>query len=470
MAVNPKNISVFFIFFAFLFLRIYKLHISLFYFNDMGRDSLVLLKWQQTNKPPLLGPQNSAIPFNQSPLYFYLLYPLFLLTNGSPFSAIYTNLIIYIFIFIYLLLTYRKKPYFWALYFSLFLVTIHPEQIFQSRFVWNPSLVSAFLLLSFWSLVDNQQTLSAAAMAIAIACSFSVVPTFLSLCLICFIQNKHKFLEFFSKSIFFLFIFHLPILLFELRHHFQLTRSVLLRGAETQHEYSYLQQIKKINEFLLVNSNLLLLIVCGFAIFMVGIYYLRNKNQQGIFFFFLLLSNLFITIFLPINFQSHYIFGLLINLAIFLSFLPNKLLIITTIFLLFSSLRPKILATYFGSAPRTYDQMKSCFQIYCQNNHESTFVSVQSIYHPFHYGPEHRYLLNKAGCVVKDIEDGSTTAKQMTVVVDGGDFVPHQTSYNELSLFGPYQVKNIFKCQRNFQLYQLIKIQTDQKSTTPKVG
>lgn len=67
-----------FILIVFIFLRVHRIEETLNFQNDIGRDYLVLLEWYQSGKPPLLGPQNSAVPFNQSAFYFYLFF-LFLL-------------------------------------------------------------------------------------------------------------------------------------------------------------------------------------------------------------------------------------------------------------------------------------------------------------------------------------------------------------------------------------------------------
>src|SRR5579859_5725503 len=131
----------------FLFTRFYKLPTSFFYFNDMGRDSLALLDWAQTGKPPLLGPQTSALPFNQGAVYYYLLYPLFRLMQHSPFSAILTSAIVYVVTFSALFYFLRNKPtQVRALFVSIFFITIIPQYIIQQRFVWNPSLATPFLL------------------------------------------------------------------------------------------------------------------------------------------------------------------------------------------------------------------------------------------------------------------------------------------------------------------------------------
>ncbi len=71
----------------FLFFRFYQLPQTLNFFGDLGRDFVVMQNWQRTGKPPLLGPQNSAMSFNQSAIYFYLLYPFYLITSGSVYAT-----------------------------------------------------------------------------------------------------------------------------------------------------------------------------------------------------------------------------------------------------------------------------------------------------------------------------------------------------------------------------------------------
>ena len=84
----------------FLFLRFYKLQDSFFFYNDMGRDLLVLLDMIQNHKPVLLGPQTSALPINQSPLYYYLLLPFYLIFDKSFLTANLTLAFVYLSLFL----------------------------------------------------------------------------------------------------------------------------------------------------------------------------------------------------------------------------------------------------------------------------------------------------------------------------------------------------------------------------------
>jgi len=189
----------------FLFLRLYKIQDSLFFFNDMGRDMLVLYNWQQTGKPPLLGPQTSALPLNQSPLYYYYLYPFYLLTNASPYTALIANAFLYIVSFVLSLYFFRKdhKSYF-LVFISYFLITIHPQYIAQSRFVWNPSLVTPLIIASTLAFFKNRIVLFSLFVSLAFSLSYSVFPFIVATVIyyLIFIRQKiFKFVSFLSLFI-----------------------------------------------------------------------------------------------------------------------------------------------------------------------------------------------------------------------------------------------------------------------------
>ncbi|MFA5026122.1 MAG: hypothetical protein WC503_06465, partial [Candidatus Shapirobacteria bacterium] len=119
----------------------------------------VLSQWQNTGKPPLLGPQTSALAFNQSAIYFYILYPGYLISHGNPVSALYTLGFVYIFTLLLGLYLLRKdKNLTKVLLVSFSLISIHPQYINQFRFVWNPSFVTPFIIsaiISFYLLTQK---------------------------------------------------------------------------------------------------------------------------------------------------------------------------------------------------------------------------------------------------------------------------------------------------------------------------
>jgi len=81
----------------FVFLRVFAITQNLHLFGDLGRDLFVLQKWSNNLlKPPLLGPQTSVVSFNQSAIYFYYLFPFFLLMSHSVYSTLVASIMLYI--------------------------------------------------------------------------------------------------------------------------------------------------------------------------------------------------------------------------------------------------------------------------------------------------------------------------------------------------------------------------------------
>jgi len=101
--------------------------------------------------------------------------------------------------------------------------------------------------------------------------------------------------------------------------------------------------------------------------------------------------------------------------------------------------------------------MNQCIKSFCQSFKESIFVSTQASFHPFHNGPEHRYLLRKNACNVRDIETQNGEAQYMLVVEDNDKLTP-QTHYYELDLFGKYQEFKYFPCTPTFNLRLIEKV------------
>lgn len=463
-----KYIIPIFLIFLFLFLRFYKIKDSLFFFNDMGRDMVVLQNWEKTGKPPLLGPQTSVLPFNQSPIYFYLLYPVFLLSNQSQYTALVVNAILYICSFLFCLFLVSKYSTLISkkiIYFTFFLISIHPQYIIQSRYIWNPSFVTPFLLpslLAFCLLIKKYSRLAlwtlSFGLAMAISLSYSIAPLFIALALLSIFLLKKRLVPTTLSLIFSLFIVNLPLIFFELRHRFLLTTSLLSKHSPPQTDINFQSKLNNLLNFGINTTSYYLNLLIFILIIIISIYFIfKSKSSFRRIISILILLTLIITFIVPVTVQAHYIFGILILLFLLLASIPIRYSILPLMFFSFTYLSPKRLNTYFQKAPRTYSQMTSCFQPLCQKYQDSIFVSVQSSYHPYHNGPEHRYLLKKSGCDVQEIEADNNQASKMALVVDGGNFDPQKTKFYELDLLGPAKIIDTFSCQENFKVLILDK-------------
>jgi len=450
--------------FILVFTRLYNIKNGLFFYNDLGRDADVLYTWIKTGKPPLLGPQTSALPINQSPVYFYWLMIFYFLLNTNPIYSVVGCLFFYILVFIFGLYFFRKEKFLIKLWLGgFFLITIHPQNIIQSRYVWNPSFVSPLILLStlsFYQAIKNDKNffLSSFSLALAISFSYSVVPLFFVFILYLVFYQKDKILKFFLYFILSLGLFYLPILVFEVRHHFLLTYSLLTKKGPQQQFIDFFSKFNSISNFVVGFNYQIYERVVFVFIFLYSIIkflYWHKKNKNKGFFYFNFFVLILLTFLIPITIQAHYIFAITVSFFIVILLDQKAIEILILMLCLFFYFMPIFKNKYFQKAPRTYEEINQCFLSFCQNFKKPIYVSVVSSLHPYHYGPEHRYLLKKNGCLVYNIEENQNQSDLMMVILDFSDF-NKEFKYYELDLFGPYKIIKKHYCQNNFG-YVLIR-------------
>lgn len=469
-----------FITFIFLWWRLYKLPSSLLFFNDIGRDLLVL--WQSwTNKNIfLLGPQNSALPFNQSAVYFYWLYPIYILSGMSTYThtitLLLTSLALMLFGF-YLLNKHRQLQWIWLG--ALWLLAIQPQQVLQNRFVWNPSFVSLFLLtslISWWRWEKQEKSNQwllwswAIFLSLAVAFTYSVVPVMLAWIIIIVWQLRLKSWTALWRLGVATLIWQIPTIIFELKYKFSLTRAILAGGRTAQEGTGWLKKSDRLLEFLLGSnqtSGQLLLIFLAVLI-AINLYQIfthwrqpkPNNSQRDkvfLFSFSLLLLTLAITYILPIAVHAHYIFGIMtlgvvVIASLRLRWLGAGLLVLTLFWL-----QPRFLNRYFAPASRTIADLEKCAQQVCQQIKTPAFVSTQGGFHVFHSGPEFRYFFSKYGCNVKEIETQNSQASTMLMVADQTTYTHGEDRFNELTLFGPSQDTQTISCLGNLNVHVLVR-------------
>lgn len=451
---------------VFLFFRFFRLDQSFFFFNDMGRDMMVLEQWRVSGKPPLLGPQTSALPFNQSAIYFYLLYPAFLLTGGDPISPVYTLAVYYLIFFVVTLFLLRRDRRVSAIFLiSFLLMSIHPQYITQGRFVWNPSFVTPPIILSiiaFYSLLQKyshkMMLLFAFSLALAVCISYSIAPLLIAFFIFWLLFYRRHFFRFFIALFGSFFILHLPTIAFETRHRFALTTLLLTNSSPAQEGLLFTDRINRLSQFIIATPYQTLNIILLTMSILLAIYYVVHHfdNKKHLQFLTASLYLLLVTIGLitPVSTQSHYIFGFTSLLFLMIGSLKPLRSLVVVLGLAILYLSSQNLSNYFQPARRSVADLKNCFTRYCSAHQEPLFVSVQSSFHPFHNGPEHRFLLTRAGCKVKEIEKDRSVANTMAVVLDD-DSYSADTKYYELDLFGPHQETDRLNCQSNLSIVTL---------------
>lgn len=422
----------------------------------------------------MIGPQTSVIAFNQSAFYFYILYPLFVLTNHSLFSSIYTLVLFYLSILIAGFFLLRKNSFLLKSFFVLgFLIAIHPQFIIQNRYVWNPSFVGPLLAVAFFSFSLLQKKFSlfkllifSSSIALAVSISYTIAPVLIGFLILIFLKERKNLLKHFLGLTGFLFFFNLPTFFFELRHHFPLTKLLISRPSLDQIQTELGEKLTKlftlsIGPKTITNVAIFLLIL---TIILIDLFYQKRHSKikkEGLFLknaLLLFLTATAIVVFIPFTLHSHFVFGPLVTAMIIISLLSYRALI--PVLFLFGSiwLQPKQVFSYFRTAPRTAIETIKCAQEICRQEKEPMFISVQSGYYPYHNGPEFKFLFLDQGCQILDLEKTPDQAQKMAVVADNSKYEHQKTQYHELELFGKSKEVQIYSCLNNLQVHILEKI------------
>ena len=451
--------------------RLYKIETSLLFFNDIGRDFLVLFKWDQTGKPPLLGPQTSALPYNQSAFYFYMLYPMYFLTQHSPFATIYTAVLFYTTAFIFGL-SYLKnnKALRNSFVLSFLLIIIHPQFIIQNRFVWNPTFLGPLILLAFYAFQKLQTNFSklnvavfALALTFAVSLNYSAAPLFIAFMIwaVPVFWKNVKFIKLYLASIVAGLFWNLPTVAFELRHGFLLTKMLLSGNRPPQVSITFLQKTadlyKYVFNYIPYRVGLLFSAFIGVSTlvsFQKKLKYKINSSHL-VSATVLLLLTVAITYLAPISMQAHYIFAVLTMLFIVISLLNKYLYIVVLLLLSYYWLQPAVVTRYIETPYRTVEQTQACSKLLCTKETQPLFVSVQSDLHPYHNGMEFKYMFSESGCDIKELHTQIDQAQHMAVVVDHSEYTHGKTTYNELAQFGESTVQKSYVCSEDLEIILL---------------
>ena len=462
----PEKFAVLFLIILFLWLRFFNLSESFRFTGDPGRDMLVLWDWRETGKPPLLGPQTSALPINQSAIYFYFLYPAFLISNGNPLSANVTVAVFWIIMFVAILWALRNRAELQRVALVvLFLSAIHPLFVEQTRMVWNPSFLPPLLatsLIAFFLLIEKYSRtrlwIFSFSTALAVSLHFPVGALALACVLYLAIFNKEQLGKVIPVIVVSLVFINLPTIVFEARHGFLITKSVLQGGWIGLTQFTRWENFRRLIDFTgglpyLWMSSVLLFGAVSFAVWKTT----RQKRSLAETIGFLLVMTAGLTIISGLAFHSHYAFGTAILLFFLISQLPTKIRIVILIILAVVWLNPRQINTYIAPAGRTLEEEMACFANFCSKEKETVFVSAQYGESPFHVGYEYRYLMKQAGCDVKYIESQPEKAEKMAVVVDGSTYEHGKTSYYELTLFGQSEEAGKYECGNELDVIILKK-------------
>lgn len=137
-----KKYQLFFLILLAILVRIILIWPNNIVFNfDQGKDSLAILDLIKNFHPKLIGPWTSIPGLYFGAGWYYLLAPVFFLTNGNPMSGVLIMILLNA-LSVYLTYKYISK-------FSAILIAFAPVFLTYSLSAWNPFPMSFLLILIF---------------------------------------------------------------------------------------------------------------------------------------------------------------------------------------------------------------------------------------------------------------------------------------------------------------------------------
>ncbi len=415
---------------------------------DQGRDMLAVKGIVYDHHLTLIGPYTSLQGVFQGPLWYYLLSIPTFIFNGDPWGAVVLMFVISISVLLIV--------YFWMKYlfegkialFALFLFAISPEAIAAATYAWNPHPMWLLLVLYIFSIYSiNQKNIKFHLLlwpiiflmfhfqtALAV---FIFLSTILYLLLFERSKLRNKFLLIGFVCGLFLF---LPQIIFDLRHDFLMTNSVLklitgenqglLVGGEKR-----IFGLGNLNAFYAnYKSGLLhkdyLAILPQAVLFLFGFYLLCNKrfklsNKKETDFIFVIIKVVFIVLCLSLfypfpirywfltGFQSFYLLALAVIIGSVWKYLPFKIIlsIVICISLFYSANKIYDLYTNpdYGGVAKIKGKVDSIKYVYKDADSKSFSVFV---FAPPVYTDNYDYLIwwlgkTKYGYIPKEEKSGT---------------------------------------------------------------
>lgn len=313
---------------------------------DHGRDMLAVKQIVVDHKLTLIGPFTGLQGVFQSPLHFYLLAVAFILTGGNPFAGTAMMVILSLVgIFLCYILGRKMIDSWFGILLALFF-SFSPTSLAFSAHFWNPHWIPFLMILFYYflykSIFVSNKFWPWVGLITGLTAQFEVafgLPLFLSLFIIAllFKIKSLKSIYFWSIIPMFLITF-LPQMLFDVRHQFLMTKTIIgfLHGAnggtggvipfDTRLSYR-INEIQLATLFTVSNNQLISYILCiPIIIFLFGARLLKLKKELKIFALFAIIPVFFFFTFLLYSHEawSWYWIGLQTSYYFMLAFVLDR--------------------------------------------------------------------------------------------------------------------------------------------------
>ncbi|MGI5826533.1 MAG: glycosyltransferase family 39 protein [Patescibacteria group bacterium] len=480
-----------------LFLRLFRIQSYMTFLGDEGRDALVWLRMLRHGKLTLIGPQTSIGNMYLGPLFYYLMFPFYVLL-GTAGPSIGTALIAgatTFFLWCFGRIWFSEKT---GLV-SAFLYAVSPVAIVLSHSAWNPNIMPFFALLIIWGIWQFWQKENFRWLIFeGILLSFAVQSHYLGLLLLPvvslfwigtllnLIKSKNNKLKSFLIStvlclLFFVLLTLGPLVWFDLRHDFINSKAFYKFFSERQatvnfKPYKAVPNLWPLWQMLVTRLLTGKEVLVGFwvSIFLAGastlstlLFIARKKVQENL--AFVLLVTWLLTGILGMGLYKQHIydhyFGFLFPVVFLLAGVIFEMMwrfkiwgkvvafVLLSVLVIFSVKETPLKNPPNFQMQKTAEVSKAIVEISGGKSFNLGLVAKQN------YDAGYRYFLEKWGYPPQAIDAqqaDATITDQLFVICEGEDCQPIGHPQAEIANFGWAKIQNEWSFPWGTKLYKLV--------------
>lgn len=440
--------------------------------NDSARD-LVEIHEILEGDIRLVGPNASFGGLKTGPYYYYLFAPVLFLTNGSVEGFLYFNAFLFAFAGTFFYRSLSKKFSNAYAILGVFGIIVSPLFILVARNPGNANtyvaiLLIIFTLLYFYKLTGKNLVVIGLLTGVIVNFQYANIVIFVPLTVYLFYKLQNK-----KLILYYLFPFLLsfaPLLLFEIRHDFIMTKTTLFtdsyKGFIANNQLGMNEVKRNSGETILFISDHIknLIGISPIMVFLgIGLYLWKFHKKKRELSLFLFSGGVYMLTLLTLQFQFaiHYVFpaafSILFLLVIFL--LKEKQGWVLGIIIFFQLL---LFPPLFNNSVRPYWFYKNVVEKTISSKivkHPDSFSIIQirpeTSITP--HGYEYRYFFILNNLYPLDIQNYNQS-KQLLIFSRENEFNLAQFNTWEIQEFGKEYIKNVTKININgVDVYSIIK-------------
>ncbi len=466
------------------FLRFYKISDYMTFLGDEGRDILVVKRIIIDHKFTLLGPTASVGGFFLGPIYYYFMVPFIFIFNLNPVGG---AVMVALFGLATIFLIYKFCQEFLNNKIGLlaaFIYSISTLIIIYSRSSWNPNILPLFSLVLVYSLakavLQNRKSyfwIIGLSLGIILQLHYMgvlLIPVILINYL--FLSKKKRFLKDFLQVFIGFLITFSPLLLFELRHNFPNTKSLIdfiFKGKEVglliAHEQTreiihnyFLALINQLFRQTLVFNNIVLgkiILFISFLGFLIELVKPKITKRRTLIFLLSILGSLvFIKLYKKAVYDYYfaYLFPypvIFFSLALTRIIDKRKVLLIMGMILLMFIIKTDYKTNILHKSPnKQMEQTKKIAEMIIEKTEGKPFNFALITQGNSDHG--YRYFLEIAGYKPTPLEEEIT--EQLLVVCEQSECRPLGHPLWEVAGFGRAEIVGSWPAPAGFTVFRLI--------------